>query len=430
MTCHPPALTYTPSITTSSTQPRSRRRAFGGVSAQASQALGSFALQIMAARLLGVEGLGRFATVYALIVLATALVTGFVGDSLTVLDRQDRRVRAGLQAWWLGLSVLTGVSIGAGVGLAGFVEPVSAVVVGLATTVFVLEDTLRRLLMAGLAFWRIIVVDLAGLVVAVGVVLTAVRSVDEVGLVHLFGALAAAQTVALGVAIALLPAPERRMVSLRGADLKAVAVYGSWRSVQLAVKPAMLAAVRVVGIAVVSAAAIGELEAARIYLSPAMIMVSGLTSVLFAGYAASRGASLHNLLHQGDRAVARLVLGVAVLTIFALLALPWAGPLITGGEYELSTLAILGWAAFAAATAATSPYSALAGVRGRQSVVVTIRLVESAVSLLVVSALLWAGASIVWTPLVLAVGVLGGGAVLRIVVLGRMPQGLPESREG
>ncbi|MGB3827975.1 MAG: hypothetical protein WA962_04295 [Ornithinimicrobium sp.] len=400
------------------------------MSAQASQALASFALQILAARLLGLEGLGRFATAYALIVLATAVVTGFVGDSLTVLDRQHPRVRAGLQVWWLGLSLLTGVSIGLGVGLSGFVDPASAVVVGVATTVFVLEDTLRRLLMANLAFWRIVLVDLAGLLVAVGVLLAAVGTVDEVGLVHFFGALAAAQTVALAVAVALLPSAERRLVSLRGADLRTVAAYGSWRSLQLSIKPALLAAVRVLGVAVVSAAAIGDLEAARIYLSPAMIMITGLTSVLFAGYAASRGTSLRTLLHQGDRAVSRLVLAVAVLTIIALVAQPWAGPLITGGDYDLSTVAILGWAAFAAASAATSPYSALAGVRGRQSVVVTVRLVESIASLLVVSALLLSGASIVWTPLVLAAGVLGGGAVLRIVVLGRMPMGPPEPREG
>ncbi len=384
----------------------------------------------MAARLLGLEGLGRFATIYALIVLATALVTGFVGDSLTVLDRQDRRIRAALQLWCIGLSALTGVSIGLGVGLTGFVDPLSAVVVGLATTIFVLEDTLRRLLMAGLAFWRIVVVDVAGMVVAIGAVLAAVGTTADVGLIHFFGALTLAQAVAMCVAMALLPSHERRVVSCRGADLKTVAVYGSWRSVQLTVKPALLAGVRILGVAVVSAAAIGELEAARIYLSPAMIMISGLTSVLFADYAASRNASLGALLHQGDRAVGRLVLGVIVLTIMALLALPWAGPIITGGDYELSTVAILGWASFAAATAAASPYSALAGVRGHQSVVVAVRLVESALSLLVVSALLLAGASIVWIPLVLAAGVLGDGIVLRILVLGRMPLGSPESKEG
>lgn len=422
------------SQTSSASAPTSTRRrgarALGGVSAQASQALASFALQILAARLLGLEGLGRFATIYALVVLATAVVTGFVGDSLTVLDRSHPRVRAGLQVWWLGLSFGTGAGLGLGLGLTGFVAPVTALVVGVATTVFVLEDTLRRLLMAGLAFWRIVLVDLAGLVVAVGVVLAVAGGSGDLRLVHFFAALAAAQTLALGVAVLLLPAHERRLAPFRGADLKSVAAYGSWRSAQLAVKPGLLAGVRVLGVALVSAAAVGELEAARIYLSPTMIMISGLTSVLFAGYAANRRASLATLLREGDRAVARLVLGVSVLTAAAILALPWLGPVITGGDYELSIVAILGWAAFAASAAATSPYGALAGVRGRQSIVMTLRLGESLLSLLVVLVLLLAGASILWIPLVLAAGVLAEGVVLRTLVLARMPPSPQESREG
>lgn len=399
----------------------------GGVTAQASQALASFTLQLLAVRLLGLDGLGRFATAYALIVVATALVTGFVGDSLTVLDRRDPRIRAGLQVWWLGLSFFAGVVLAVALGATGFVVWSTALVFGVATTIFVLEDTLRRLLMAGLAFWRIVLVDLAGLLVVVGAIVLAGMVVGDLGLIHFFGALGLGQLAALLLAVLLLPAEERHFAPMAHADLKSITVYGSWRSVQLTAKPALLAGVRILGITLVSAAAVGELEAARIYLSPAMIVVTGLTSVLFAGYAANREAPLRTLLTRGDRAVTRLVLGVVGLTSVALVSLPWAGPIITDGEYELSILAILGWAAFATATAATSPYSALAGVRGRQPVVVAIRLTESFISLLIVASLLMAGASILWVPLVLAGGVLGGGLVLRVVVLARMPMGPPDS---
>src|SRR6185312_6171777 len=73
----------------------------GGIAAQMSQALGSLLLQVLAARLLGADGLGAFAVLFGLIVMATAVCTGFVGDSLTVLDRGRREVRSALQGWLL-----------------------------------------------------------------------------------------------------------------------------------------------------------------------------------------------------------------------------------------------------------------------------------------------------------------------------------------
>ena len=43
----------------------SKSRVLGGIAAQGSQAAGSFVLQICAARLLGLEGLGQFAALFA-----------------------------------------------------------------------------------------------------------------------------------------------------------------------------------------------------------------------------------------------------------------------------------------------------------------------------------------------------------------------------
>ena len=55
---------------------RSRVDVAGAVAAQFSQAAGSFLLQVLAARLLGKEGLAVFAVLSGLVVLATA-VSGF-----------------------------------------------------------------------------------------------------------------------------------------------------------------------------------------------------------------------------------------------------------------------------------------------------------------------------------------------------------------
>ncbi len=68
-------------------------RALGALLAQGAQAGVSFVLQVLVARLLGIEELGRFAILYGVIVIATGIVSGVVGDSLVVLDRGDGVVR-------------------------------------------------------------------------------------------------------------------------------------------------------------------------------------------------------------------------------------------------------------------------------------------------------------------------------------------------
>src|SRR4051794_32403811 len=60
-------------------------RAIGALGAQVMLALGGFVLQVVATRELGKTGLGTFALLYGAIVMATALSTGLLGDSLIVL---------------------------------------------------------------------------------------------------------------------------------------------------------------------------------------------------------------------------------------------------------------------------------------------------------------------------------------------------------
>src|SRR3954462_5201774 len=112
-------------------------RVAGAVGAQLSQALASFALQVLAARLLGASGLGTFALLYGAIVIGTALCTGLVGDSLTVLDRSPPRIRAGLQT----LCGLVSAAAGAVAGLLTWtthvLSPGAAALFAAATFVFI-----------------------------------------------------------------------------------------------------------------------------------------------------------------------------------------------------------------------------------------------------------------------------------------------------
>lgn len=389
------------------------RSGAAAVAAQGSQSIGSLVLQVLAARGLGAEGLGKFGLLYGTLVVATAIATGFVGDSMTVLDRSRAPIRAALQGW-LGLiavgCALLAVAISWGT---GFVERPTALAFGAATLVFLLEDAVRRLLMANLKFWRIVAVDLASLLGAL-VVLVAVPGIS---LTELFVALTVGQLLAAAVGIVVLPAHERWLAAPLPADFGAVAHYGWYRGLQQAVRPTLLSLVRWAVIAIVGLAAAGELEAARVYAAPALLAVAGVNSFLFANYAKEATKPMSRALREADRGVLLLVAIIAVLSVIAVVAMPVLAPLLVGDDFSLSTVAVAGWLAYTVSVAAVSPYGALAAVRGHQGAVLLIRILDSLASLALVAALVWVLRSAEWVPVGLTLGSLAGGLALRLSVL-------------
>ena len=140
------------------------RRATAAVLGQGTQALAGLALQVAAARLLGAGGLAVFALAYGALVLGTAVCSGLVGDSLTVLDRTDRGTRAGLHVWTALVSTGVGLAGAAAALLSGLVPVWAGLLLGPACAAFVVEDTLRRLLMATGRYRALPLVDLTSLV--------------------------------------------------------------------------------------------------------------------------------------------------------------------------------------------------------------------------------------------------------------------------
>ena len=240
---------------------------------------------------------------------------------------------------------MVGAILGAvGVWATGFVEKQAAVAFGMATFVFVLEDAVRRLLMASLRFWRIVVVDATSLLVLVVVLLLA----PSITLAGLFVALAAGQACAIVVGVCLLPVEERWLaLPPLPAQHRAVFDYGAFRALQQAVRPALLALTRIVVIALVGVAAAGQLEAGRIYTAPALLVVFGLNSFLFASYALDAKSALPAALRRADRGV-RLLLAITVaFGVVAVLCVPVLGPLIAGGQYDIPVTTVVGWVVYA-----------------------------------------------------------------------------------
>jgi O-antigen/teichoic acid export membrane protein len=385
--------------------------------AQLSQAMGSFVLQLLVARMLGREGLAQFALLYGLVVVGTAVSTGLVGDALTVLDRHTSGVRAGLQ-WWAGRVVLLAATVLAAIAsTVGEVTTVDALWFALATATFLAEDLVRRLLMASLRFWSIVVVDLVVLVGSVGVVAAVHVGPGTVSLQTFLLAMVVGQSAAGLVGWMMLPPADRRWVRHVTPERATVWRYGSWRALQHSIRPIALAVVRVVAIAVIGLAAYGEVEAARLFIAPAILAVNGASNYLFASFASSSSTSTSQLLRRADRGVAALLVAALLLGGAAVAALPLLGDAVAAGGFEISALAVAGWAAFAAATAAITPYGVLAAVRVPQAKVFTIRAVETVGSIGAVWVVLASGAD-GWTiPVVLGAGSAVAGWAIRAAIV-------------
>lgn len=391
-----------------------KRNAVGAIGAQGAQALGSFVLQILVVRSLGLEGLGTFSILYGVLVLVAGILTGFVGDSLVVLDRRETAVRSALQQSAIGLSLVAGVISAIVLGATGLVTLPQAVWFAIAVVLFGLEELMRRLLMANVLFWRVAAIDLSAFLgslafVGIGVLL------HRVDLDLFLIAIALGQVVAILLGVVLLPRAERFLAGFVRGEYRLVAAYGMWRSAQQFLRPGLLTVVRSLVTIFVGLAATGLLETARVYVAPAMLIISGLTSFLFVSYARNKAAGVTSQLRRADRSVGILLSITALMSVAFLVALPFFGPLLFGTTPQL--LAVIGWLAYAASVSAVTPYGALAAVGGRQAFVFAIRVSDTLLSMIAVAVILALGLQPSIAPIALSIGSIAGGLAIRAFIL-------------
>ena len=396
---------------------RGGSRALGAMVAQVWQAVGSFGLQLLAAWLLGASGLGVLSLCLGLIVLATAVASGMVGDSLVILDRRDRAVRGGLQFWALVLAVASFVTVLVALPLSGLLSPVEALLMGSALAVFQLEELVRRVHMATLRFWRLLVIDSAAVVTAL--VLVGVWAlIAPVTLSTFFTGLLVGQVVGVLVGIALLPADERVLVPLRGAAVRTVVGFGAWRGLQVSMAPLVLTAMRVLVAATAGRVALGELELSRIYIAPVLLSVQGLGSYLLSTYIRDKAIGVTPLIRRARRSSLALMGGALVAGALIVVVAPFAAPYLTGPNVALDRLALAGWVIYVAASGSLQPFASLAAALGRPAQLLRCRAVDAVVVVAALAVLLgYFAVSASWAPFVLAAGLFLGGVLVRWLVL-------------
>ena len=392
-----------------------RSRAVGAAVAQVWQAVGGGGLQIVAAWTLGAAGLGLISLSLGVIVLATALASGMVGDSLVILDREDPKIRGALQGWAL---LLVGVSATvAGIVMAvTLLTPFQALLFAAALAAFQLEELVRRVFMGVMQFWRLVIIDSAAVATSLGFVGITV-ALGGVTVEAFFGGLVLGQTAGILIGILLLPPDERRWVAIRGSRFGMVGAFGSWRGAQVAVPQLMLTLSRILVTVFAGGAALGLVEGARILVAPVLLTVQGFGSYLLSSYVRDKELGVSALRRRAWRASGSMMGAALVIGSFLVLFSDSLGRFISGPDFSIERLTVAGWVAYVIASASFQPFASLAAVKGRQRRVFACRLVDAGFALVLLVSVLAAGVSASWTPFVLAAGLAFGGFLVRAVVL-------------
>ncbi|MDH2428935.1 hypothetical protein [Sphaerisporangium sp. TRM90804] len=384
----------------------------GSVATQLVTALASLLLQLVAARELGADGFAGFTLLLATLVVVTTLHTAWVGDSLTVLDRFDPRVRSAL-----GVSLLSSLALGA---VAGTVLAVAfgaaggpgALLFGALVVVWLVEDTCRRVLAARMEFGRLAANATLDMAVAFAV-LGGFWLTGPPRLETMLAAMCAGSLAGVAHAVALLPREELAWPGLRGADVRGVASFATWRAAQAGLRPLTLMLARVAIAAMVSGAALAATEGARLLLAPVLTLVNGVGAFLLPRMVRARESGLPLRLRPALAASVTLTAVTAFGGAVAVVAADPLEPFVTGGNFTIAPVTVAGWAAYAVSLAVTLPISMLATAYRHSRLVFTVRLIESLVgmgALLVLLALrpdLWE----------LAPFCIGAGGVVTSVIL-------------
>ncbi|WP_232376143.1 MATE family efflux transporter [Amycolatopsis aidingensis] len=373
----------------------------------------SLLLQVVAARALGIAEFGAFALFLALLVSASALYTGFVGDGLAVLNRREPRTRAALAgSAAVGLTAACAIGVGAAL-VIRHGEPVTALLYAGMLVLWLVEETIRRLLMARLEFWKLVGNDLAylfGTALALG---AWAATAGAVTLPMLFAAMAVGAVTAIAAGIGQLPRAELRGLAPGWSGLRGVLSFAGWRAVQATLRPAALLAARVLVANLLSVTAVGVLEAGRLVVAPLQVVINGAGSFLLSGFAA--GARAGGV--DGGKVAARAAIVLTGVTVAGGLATAaFAGPLgglLTG--IAVSPWLVLGWVAYLAVWAAGLPYVTEVVSRKRSRAVFLTRLVDSVLGLVLAGAAVALGASLAAVPWLMAAG--GLYSVLRLRAL-------------
>lgn len=386
------------------------RRPLGAIVSQMTVAGTSLLIALIVVRELGVSALGTFSLLFAILLTVNAVQTGWIGDSLTVLDRFDPGIRRALfQSQAISVVAIFVVTWSAALLVDG-VDATTAVLFGTASVAWALEETLRRILIARREFWTLVANDLAFTIGSIGLLGAVIASGAALTLDTVIISLLAGSTVAIGLAIIQLP----RIELLRGPSspsrLAELAAFAGWRAVQVGLRPASQALMRVIVATTLGLEAVGVLEAARLLIAPALTVANGAGMFFLPTYS----DQFRRRVRLSPSVGAAMLVVAAICGSYGLFAVALRGPLaelLTGGDTVVTTLGVVSWSLFSLAFGIGLPVGAANVAAGQSKQTFMIRLLDATVG----SAVAALFAVLGWVEAVpsgLAIGAFVGAALL------------------
>jgi O-antigen/teichoic acid export membrane protein len=398
-------------------QPATGRRrlahAVGAVTGQGIQAAASLALQIVAARSLGLGEYGRYTIFLGLLIALSALLAG-LRDAAIVLELQDHRLKAPANASQFVLAAIVGALGMAGAWWIASSSGLEAMLFAGVVSLWVLEEAGRRHLIGQLRFGGLVVNDLVYLAVSLGsLAFASTRGDLDVTTFLTCMAAGSAASFLLGVFVQLGP----RTFSVAGtnlAGLKRVGSFAFWRSMQGITTPLQVLLLRVGVSAIASTVAVGTLEAGRLLIAPGIVVVAGLSTFLLPTFA--RLVDDNQAFYAFMRrviAIQAVVMGAICLTVVAFHAT--LAELIVGDADAVDVTLVFSWVVMLAANVVSQPVGVAGIARSRTREVFVCRAIDAVIGL-VIALVLADTAGVDYAPLGLAAGtVVGGFLVWRIV---------------
>jgi len=380
--------------------------AAAAVIAQGLTALASVLVQVFAVRQLGSAGYGAFTVVNGVLLVVLAVQNGWVGDSLTVLDRWEPATRSALT-----VSLLAFVGVGfasclLATVLLGYGPWSVGAAFGVMAATYLGAEFCRRVFMSRREFWPLSLNNLVFVAGTWAVLELQSHGDTQPGLGGFALAVAGGSAVAMAAALVQLPLAELTPGRLTLSGMGELSRFAVWRSAQIGVRPLALLGMRLVVALVAGRAAVGQIEAARLLMAPATTFTQGVGSFILPMYAAEARGEV------GRQVNVLRVTSVVVGVTLALAAVPLAFPdqaqrLLTQDAFEVPLLALAGWALFSVAFAFGLPSANRLVARRMSREVLLVRLVDAAVGLAVVL-LLAVAVSTAAAPFGLAAGALVG----------------------
>lgn len=382
----------------------------GALVSQGIVAGSSLVLQLVVLRELGVRGLGTFSLLFGILVMLNSIQTGWIGDSLTVLNRFEPSIRRALLRSQIGAVVVVAAVATPLAFLATGRSSATAILFGVACIAWIVEETMRRLFIARSEFWKLVAADTMFVIGSFGLLGITAASSRSISMDTLMLALLSGAVLATLFSIVLLPRSEFAAGASANPDMATLSSFAFWRAAQVGLRPAGMAIVRAVVIVVASEAALGELEAARLLLAPVFTAVNGVGVYLLPTYSrqASRGAKLTPAVTS---AIALLTTGAFTWGAIALALRAPLSELMSRDPAILSGAALISWTILAAAIGASVVATNAAVAQSRSKSAFVMRLVDTVVGTvlaIVITALGFLNA----VPLGLACGALLGSLLL------------------